>query len=197
MPTSGSSPLPSTSAPASTSNLIISRSPYIAAKCNGAALSGNSRASRSAPRSMSRRAAWCWLRKAAKCSAVAFGKPRPASALMRSGRASSRCRSASTSPDCAALAMPCTASNSAPERIGPPWTSRVSISMARWRRSLAIWKMVRPSRSGVAGSKPDAKARRTASISPARAASKTRSCSARRGLTVSTCALSARQLLKP
>ena len=26
--------------------------------------------------------------------------------------------------------MPCTASNSAPERIGPPWTSRASISMA-------------------------------------------------------------------
>jgi hypothetical protein len=33
------------SAPASTSNLIISRSPYIAAKCSGAALSANSRAS--------------------------------------------------------------------------------------------------------------------------------------------------------
>jgi hypothetical protein len=31
------------------------------------------------------------------------------------------------------------------------------------RRSLAIWWMVRPSRSGVAGSKPEAKARRTAS----------------------------------
>src|SRR5215813_3233507 len=57
--------------------------------------------------------------------------------------------------------------------------------------------MVRPSTSGVAGSKPDAKARRTASTSPARAAANTRAWSWRLAAMLSTCAFRARQLLKP